>query len=389
MVILILLVALVAFFSMGFALPSGIRILYYSRHFGTLEDFKYFSKRALQGEPDHVNPASYYTPFGLNLEVLPYFIGQHRENFTRYLRTYDIIFICDTIPDSLPFLFLKKEDQERIRLQSNTLPSLDVPLSEEPVYKAKIVLQVTNRFDFGVDFAHLEAYRKFMASTVDILDVHWIVNNPFEIKYMASRNVVLPDRTTIVRPFGFSDLPAPQSSPSKEHCVYINRTPFDQRIVTNKVRSTYLRGVGDHYGGPLNLALTKCLVYFPYQVSVMKMFENFYAGVITAIPSRAFLQSLLDNYPQLLGDVREGMKVGAKEFVEFYNPKYNHFFIQFNDWEELETLLDMPSDEFATHFNTASLREDMMVFAKAEREESYRTMWLFINSVLPGGSMAA
>ncbi len=64
---------------------------------------------------------------------------------------------------------------------------------------------------------------------------------------------------------------------------------FDQKV---KDAGIQIKEYDHYYGGPTKLAQYKAFITLPYQVSTMKMYENLAAGVVTFVPSPAYLKSI-------------------------------------------------------------------------------------------------
>ncbi|KAG2491868.1 hypothetical protein HYH03_009821 [Edaphochlamys debaryana] len=100
----------------------------------------------------------------------------------------DILVFSDTIPDARPVL--------------------------QGGCKTPIILQVTNRFDYGIREDDRASYYALMREVAQRPGVWWVANNPYEALHMEQRNVTLPpDRFHVFRPVGVCLLPPAGASP--------------------------------------------------------------------------------------------------------------------------------------------------------------------------------
>ena len=119
----------------------------------------------------------------------------------------------------------------------------------------------------------------------------------------------------------------------------------------------------------------KIFVYFPYQVSTQKVFQNANSGVFMAVPSPRFLKELLlthtlEREPYALFCKHHLTQIVTQidnwpDYFDVYESKYAHMYLQFDSWKELFDII--MADENAL----GSLREK---FAKttAQTMQSHR-----------------
>lgn len=239
-------------------------IVCYTRHMATFADFEYFYNRSVPESKRNlvlINPQHFHKDVGLSPEVGLSLISETSSNklgeeLRHILSTSDTIIVSDTIPDAIPFILLKLNE------------------SANHVY-GKLVLQVTNRFDYEIGVHEPDpSFYNLMRKTLSIPSIHWLVNNPWEIAYMTTKNVVLPSNVPLIRPFGFSLLESNEVNPKNSvKCVYQQRSPFDkisfpEYLKSHNITEEHIIPLPEHYGGPKTLAKYKCFVHVPYQVSI-------------------------------------------------------------------------------------------------------------------------
>ena len=128
------------------------------------------------------------------------------------------------------------------------------------------------------------------------------------------------------------------------------------------------------YGGPLILATYKAIIMLPYQVSIMKIMENFRYGVPMIIPSERLLRELIkSNYSFVSRDEVFTIPNGVRIYVEFYNDKFRDLFIYFDNFT------DLPDIIINTDFK--ALREKEIEFIRNYEKKAIK-MWAEVLDIL-------
>ncbi|EFJ41969.1 hypothetical protein VOLCADRAFT_98042 [Volvox carteri f. nagariensis] len=239
----------------------------------------------------------------------------------------DILVFSDTIPDARPLL------------QGDcTTP---------------IILQVTNRFDYGISASDQDAYQQVMAEAATRKHVWWVVNNPYEVLFVSQRGIKLPlERLLLLRPVGVCLLP-PTHLIARERPRVALVQPSGSYHLENTVIAPWIRSQNltehvrmyrQHYGGPTVLAHHRGVITVPYQTSVMKMYEGLTAGAVFIIPSPSFFQKLLASYNNdvMVFCCRDLLKDRPKDWEEFFDWYHKDFIdahILFDSWEDLYDII--------------------------------------------------
>ena len=244
--------------------------------------------------------------------------------------------------------------------------------------KSKILLQITTRFDFG----HIQDknYTLLFKSMVENLNIYWQSNNEYEREYL-HLNGIFPKQECfwLIKPIG-NLINMKHEKPTSSQVVIFNRH-FDlvekelMKLIEHLLNKCEFKR-GKNYGGPHQLAKHKLFVYFPYQFSTMKVFENLYAGVLTAVPSPNFLLELLTPaFTKSKYRMQEQIIILSKkysywtEYIDVYNGKFKSLFIQFESFIELAKLID----------NDIELKRDKFLNARKEimneHEKKQHMIW--------------
>lgn len=254
-------------------------VLYYSRHEGTFNDFQFLIDKLNSQHNEssvmtnattslrvkkltRILPSDFHKDFGLNVKTAQeYLISQknskgvsYRSLFENMLNKYDLIVVGDTIPDSLHFLLL---------LNETLTCELNPPSNNGCTrYKSKVILQITNRFNFRMNETPEEqlVYAHLLMSLEDHRFIHFVMNNPYEKLCLENYHAYIKD-IKLIRPFGVSyGIPKVElTAEQKSHCVYMYRSESD---VTRIKPSMLASGITDDiltplslkYGGPDTLA---------------------------------------------------------------------------------------------------------------------------------------
>jgi hypothetical protein len=289
------------------------KVLYFSRHEGTIANFSTIA-RLLSFDVTVIEP--WYS-----FEQRPECFKQDKckSYVERMCDQYDYIVIGDIIPDSYIYL---------------TNPC-----------NAKIILEITNRFDLFVTDENIHDYlNKFGKAVMENENVIVVENNPFETFFARTHGVFIP-KYYLIRPIGY----APPAVMKEEHnevhdeIAFINHSGHDKSITLPNLEKLGIKftKLPHRYGGPLVLATYKALLMLPYQVSIMKMMENFRYGVAMILPSERLFKELLrdDRYEFAQKELNDSLN-GISNYVEFYNKEFRDLFVYFDTWEELPSIIN-------------------------------------------------
>ena len=282
------------------------KILYVSRHDGTIANFDYIAKH-LGFNITLLRPNYEYGgyPECYNIDKCSSFVKEKCSEF-------DYIIICDTIPDSVVFLINK--------------------------CNKKIILEITNRFDFGIRDKN---FYKIFSQAIKNKNIIVVENNPFEVYYACEKNVFIKNYY-LIRPIGNP----PNITVMKEHKQYHDIVAIIDKYQTSKLLMQKLDEVKIPYkilpfrhGGPLVLSTYKAIILLPYQVSVMKIMENLRYGVPMIIPSEKLLRELIKG--KYFFPAKQLFKItnGVKDYIEFYNDLYKDYFIYFDSFNDLHNII--------------------------------------------------
>jgi len=283
------------------------KILYVSRHEGTFANFCYIAKYL------GFNSTSLIPKYSYTGRPNCYYRDKCRSFVKAKCSEFDYIIISDIIPDSYIFLINK--------------------------CNKKIILEITNRFDWDVQKRN---YYKFFSRAIKKKNIIIIENNPFEVYHACMKNIFIPNYY-LIRPIGYP----PNNILKREHKEYHDIVAIilnqiqDKKILQvelQKLNITF-KCLPHKYGGPLILSTYKAIIFLPYQVSIMKMMENFRYGIPMIIPSEKLLRELIkSNYYFCSSEVFK-IPNGVREYVEFYNNKFRDLFIYFDNFEEIPNII--------------------------------------------------
>ncbi|GFR50044.1 hypothetical protein Agub_g12093 [Astrephomene gubernaculifera] len=304
----------------GLGLP--LRIAYFTRHSGTLWDWTAIANH-LEVPWTRVNPGFFQT-YGVNTTKANIIWAELGHMLCHMA---DILIFSDTIPDARPLL-----------QGGCTTP---------------LILQVTNRFDYGISPSEQDAYVQVMADAATRPHVWWVVNNPYEALYIDKRGVKLPqERLMLLRPVGVCLLP-PTHLPSPDQALVAlvqpsGPTHLENTFITPWLKSQslteYVRLYHQHYGGPSVLAQHRGVISIPYQMSVMKMYEGLSAGAVFVIPSPSFFKKLageMDDSKMVFccRDVLRDYPDSWQDYFDWYHKDFINAHILFDSWEQLANLI--------------------------------------------------
>jgi len=332
------------------------KILYISRHGGTIANFKKVTQ--LLSLPITIMRPPYL------FEERPacYKIDRCKIYVRTICDKYDYIVVSDIIPDAYVYL--------------------------TNYCRSKIVLEITNRFDMFVYYQNFkgedenEYYKQFGHAIMNNKNVIVVENNPFETFYACQKKVYIPNYF-IIRPIGYSPIDVIDDKDNVYHDVIgvINSSYQDDKITIPELKKYNIpyKKLLHQYGGPLVLATYKAIIILPYQVSVMKMMENFRYGVAMILPSKELLKKLCEDrkYEFAAKDIVKNLE-NVEKYVEWYNHDFDGLFVYFDSWEELPDIIKN------TDFD--ALKEKEKKFME-EYEKKALNLWAQVFDIFPETDM--
>ncbi|TPX66541.1 hypothetical protein CcCBS67573_g07777 [Chytriomyces confervae] len=331
----------------------------------------------------------------------------------------DIIIVADTVPDARAlFLFLLDPDPKK-RCQS------------------KIVIEMTNRFNWEIhdNEFYYPMMRKLALNPPK--NLWWTANNPFEAVFFANQVGVAPN-ITLLRSLGAwdvdSQIKTTKTIASKllealglnwselRYRKEIDEVARESLCTIQDVETTTRPKVGDlfdyyclpivqlskKYGGPVGLLKFKAFLYIPYQVSVMKFYENVAMGVPQILPTPRLLRVMgktnnhhlfctwmdkleeaslfmynpvwhkrVYNADHSVKDRKDWDNIDAPyhatwtEYVDFYRSEFEPFVYYFDSFAELAELIKRPAEVF----DWKNVRVEGPRYYTKVRKETSRPEW--------------
>lgn len=298
--------------------------LFYSGHRGTINEMNFVYKR------HHISHLSltrnwYFLLSGIygyeNSITLDASLGN-------ICNEYSLIIISDTIQASRPFFDRIKTN----RCQTN------------------FAFQLVDRFDRWVA---LKDKKKFIQSIKELSNqsnVFWLPNNDYEMFFLNNHGIqTSKENTFLLKPYGVIEIENNEESNTNKSVIYIHNDFNEPNFLKNFEmldKNSYKIFTFGVYGGPLFLKKQKIFIYFPYQYSVMKVFDNAANGVFTAIPTAKFFKQIFIEYnqnfhlmPELL-DLFETNPNNWTEYFDVYNKKYSEMYFKFDSWSQLYDIIN-------------------------------------------------
>ncbi|ORX45929.1 hypothetical protein BCR36DRAFT_298318, partial [Piromyces finnis] len=282
------------------------------------------------------------------------FIKDKCKKFVRDIcSSYDYVIISDIIPDS--YIFLINECH------------------------TKIILEITNRFDLMVAKTNkIDYYEKFGKAIIENKNITIVENNPYEVFYACTNGIFIPNYY-LIRPVGFAPDEVLQKTykVTHEEIAIIDRTDQDSGVSVRELKKLKIkhRLLNKDYGGPLVLANYKALLILPYQVSIMKMMENFRYGVVMLIPTERLFRELSNGfYYEFPEKDLKDIPNGLVNYMEWYNKEFTNLFVYFDSWEELPGIIE--KTDFAYY-----KRKEIEYMKKYE--EKAINLWSQVLNIIP------
>ncbi len=318
------------------------KILHLSFHQGCIEDFAAVAKEF------HLDLTSWYITeshesiiqfYEKELDFDIYNIDHAYaervwKKFRHYFNTFDAIITSDTAPLS------------RIFIQND--------------WQKPLIIWVCNRFDFntleGTQDSHFPdpEYYALMQKATIMPNVSIICYTPYEIAYAQSKNVPFPN--SVIRPSGLSGYKRQKGAGNfipagvnKAVTLFLAPNFYEKshlKYVTKKCREHGITIFYGQYNGPDELAGFKGIVHFPYQASLLSLFENMHRGQIYFVPSAKFIENMVrkdsEAFPHFWKPGQPYTILGSPvlEHCEFYRVEHKDLFVFFDSWQDLKEKIE-------------------------------------------------
>lgn len=335
------------------------KIFYFSRHYGTTTDFQFMANALQLENVTCLNPKSYFEFFSDRNTYKSILDSGYVEQICS---SYDAIFISDSLADGWAFIMNKN-------------------------LKCKnLVFVITNRFDVGVRDSEKEHFAEDFAFAINRNDKYRakvVVNNPFEVPYCKGKNVPIPEDHRLIRPLGNTDIPVIAAIVEHVACMILGTMRQDLDLMFALVREN--TGIECtkfemFYGGPRTLSQhNSIVVHLPYQVSIMKMWENLAHGVLYAIPSPRHYKEICETHRCEDGFFVRGaidlLGENWSKYSDFYLPGWERCFIQFDSWSQLSDILVKKS-----YLENVNFCRNKMMDLRTQELQAWKSLLLELQS---------
>ncbi|KAJ3059652.1 hypothetical protein HDU98_004388, partial [Podochytrium sp. JEL0797] len=241
-------------------------------------------KENMQAVVDHLRT-------GLQLEIedkTPHLFGTTRASALHAVKSGSIAHLCSRantliLGDSLP--------KSRAVLES-LLPSTPAHLQ----CQSRVIIELTNRFDFAVGPAHLEEYYALMRDLVQVRprNLGWVVSSEFEVEYLREKVGVKPEKYVVLKPMGVleGDAEDPRSEKQVDHRLgihpHLDRNLYEQIVELENSKVIGYPGLAKH------ILRFKGYIEFPGVVSNIEFHNRLAHGVPLLVPSAKYLEKLVE-----------------------------------------------------------------------------------------------
>jgi hypothetical protein len=249
------------------------------------------------------------------------------EKHKNYFNQFDVIMTSDTAPLA------------RIFLQNNN-------------WKKPLIIWICNRFNYA-DYETLDGrfpdqeFYDLFRNAAHNNKVKIISYTPYEHHYARYFGVEIGTR--MIRPIGVTDkLLQKKNAQNSEQKEFKSAIPANikkedtvflyPRLGESEVRFAQEQcahaGVPLYHGaynGPADLQDFKGVLYFPYQISNLALFENIQRGIIHFIPSINFIINAINNGLPVRNCTGYGY-----DFCEWYSQDFADCFVYFDSWQDLK-----------------------------------------------------
>jgi hypothetical protein len=206
-----------------------------------------------------------------------------------------------------------------------------------------VIIYVTNRFDWGFFDTHeydRPAYTKLLAEASRNPRVRFCADNRFD-QYLCNINDIQFYYGDIVRLTPI--LREPVLPIYQKAFVYDRGTPLHYYINAmpdNRIEYDVFNSVYNPFRDIAHVSEYRCIFHLPYQTNVQALWENLGYGNIYLIPSKRFIEELINTESWYYWEERvngEERLEKSIELAEWYQPELAEFFVYFDSWEGIHS----------------------------------------------------
>lgn len=328
-------------FCIWFSTNTSFKILHLGFHKGCIDDFEYVSQQ-------------------LNLDVTSWFILSSHDSAKKfYGKDYDLNIYNIRHEDAQRIWECNKEyfDTFDAIITSDTVPLSRIFIQND--WQKPLIIWICNRFDrrAGYDKKKCifpdEEFYDLMRLACTMPNVFIASYTPYEQEYAITKEVYFP--SLVIRPIGLAKSQVDTAKKSfipenidKKNTLFLAPRFFLEAHVNFVTKNCHENNINIYYGkynGPDDLTDFKGILHFPYQASVLSLFENMHRGLVYFIPSPAFIKQILDEHGDIIPHFWQNGPLGgerAPEFwhSEFYRPEHEPLFVYFDSWQDLKEKIE-------------------------------------------------
>jgi len=337
---------------------SNIKVLHLSFHKGCLHDIEQVCQElGIHVTSWYIFDASYPKMWfdGYSTGGRLYNIGYERakriwEKHKDYFNQFDVIFTSDTAP--LARIFLQKG------------------------WEKPLIIWVCNRFDYrnvrcmDCDFPDKQFYDLIREATQKE-NVKIIPYTDYEYVYARRMGIDLGTRT--IKPLGTEEKEVGPNFKSaipetikKEETIFIYPRLLEHQFyyIKNSCSGVGIKTYFGVYNGPEDLKGFKGVIYFPYQVSNLALFENFQRGVVHFVPSEKFIK-----YQRAKEKPIRWCGWCSFDHCEWYKKENRDYLVYFDSWDDLKDKIE--------HTDYETLRKKIKTIGRKHRSTMI-SRWRYI-----------
>eukprot|EP00833_Pecoramyces_ruminatium_P006274 jgi/Orpsp1_1/1180306/evm.model.c7180000072858.1 len=282
---------------------TDTKIVYISRHGSTISNFNYIAKQL------NLNVTILEPNYGYGKKPSCYDVDKCKSYVDLICSKYEYIIFSDIIPDS--YIFFTNE------------------------CKAKVVLEITNRYDIFISNDDRQDYKEKLAKAIsNNKNLIVVENNPYEVFYACQTNINIPNYY-LIRPVGYPQAFLLEKEYKEVHdeiailiqgCGYYDNV-FLPTIKKSGIKFKELNSLNmvDHW----LLLPIKLLLYYHIKY-----------GVVMLFPSEKLLEEICrTNDYHLMGKDLINIKDGISNYMEFYNKEFRDLVVYFDKLEDIPEII--------------------------------------------------
>ena len=226
-------------------------------------------------------------------------------------------------------------------------------------HNCKIIMYITNRFDWGMFGFRDEKYYKLYSDVSKTQRVFFCTDNEFDYWHASSNGIKLINENAIKLTLPLCQNIILPSSENKDKLFIFDRGTNYSNLLSILNQQNIKYDIFGERHKPYRDVDHICeyigILHLPYQVNIQSLWENLAYNIIYFIPSKKFIKELIEKVDWYYWEESKFSKDREEKSInlsEWYLPENECLFEYFDNWNDLKNKLDIIDEDYLLYKKT-------------------------------------